>query len=161
MPCLGGGGGGGGGHAGGVALGVVHDLKTADATILHLKTSATSRTNGEWEKAGDSRASRGEGKVLRVRIYTPPTFKVVKVSAFPGKKGGGGNCPLCPPLATPLLSFRHLPAALPCTVIHFPFHNWPNCLGLRTPTQICAELKPVVHYSYELDKFVWKKHVKV
>ena len=32
-----------------------------------------------WEKAGDS---RGEGKVLRVLIYTPPAFKVLKITAF-------------------------------------------------------------------------------
>ena len=61
--------------------------------MLRLKTSATSHTNGEWEKAGDSRASRGEGKVLRVRIYTPAVLKVI---AFPGKRGGQ-----LPPLPLP------------------------------------------------------------
>ena len=67
--------------------------------MLRLKTSAASSTNGELEKAGDSRASRGEGKVLRVRIYTPPAFKVLKVIAFPGKRGGGGG--QLPPLPPP------------------------------------------------------------
>ena len=36
-----------------------------DAAMLRLKTSPM---NDEWEKAGDSRVSRGEGKGLCVRI---------------------------------------------------------------------------------------------
>ena len=73
------------GPVGGVAL---EFLKTADAAMLRLKTSAASSTNGELEKAGDSRASRGEGKVLRVRIYTPPAFKVLKKLLLFLEKGG-------------------------------------------------------------------------
>ena len=73
-------------------------LQCCNAAMLRLKTSATSPTNSEWEKAGDFRVSRGEGKGLRVRRYTPPAFKVrVQVFAFPGKREGGGNCPPCPP----------------------------------------------------------------
>ena len=58
--------------------------------MLRLKTCATSR---EWE----TRASRGEGKVLRVRIYTPPALK--KLLLFLEK--GGAIAPFAPPWLRP------------------------------------------------------------
>ena len=65
-------------------------LKRLTLQMLPLKTSATSPMNGEWEKAGDSRASRSEGKGLHVRIYTPPAFKVLE--AFSRFCFSWGNC---------------------------------------------------------------------
>ena len=60
----------------------VHDLIYKQVTLQILRLKATA-TNGEWEKAGDSRAyiyaSRGEGEGARERTYMPPALKVLTI----------------------------------------------------------------------------------
>ena len=74
--------------------------------FVRLTNDTTYLTGNEGQKF---RAVFSENAPLQsVRIYTPPAFKVLKVIAFPGKRGGGGGQfpplpPPPPPLAPPPL----------------------------------------------------------